>query len=84
MILVYLYSKYIREACQDYATQFDIERVQMKDFTAIIDKLPKTFEQYDNEYSLKWALEQQIKTKIDECVKKNFIKKEVDSTIIDI
>ena len=57
MMVVYLFSKYIKSAFEDYAIQFDNETVQMKDFTVIIDKLPKSFDKYENEYSLKWALE---------------------------
>ena len=57
----------------------------MKHFTLIIDKLPMNFREYDNQFSLKWALEQQIKRKADECINNNILlKKSDDTTIIDI
>jgi hypothetical protein len=40
----------------DFADKYDLQTVEARDFTVVINKLPATFRQYNNEGALKFSI----------------------------
>ena len=55
----------------------------MRDFTIKIEKLPKAFEEYKDEISIKFALWKYIQEKLNEC-KEVYSIEGIDTTIVEI
>jgi len=52
---------------RDYVNEYDHTTVETRDFTLVIEKLPETFKQYNDELSLKFAIWDMIQQKINAC-----------------
>ena len=56
----------------------------MRDFTVRTNTLPEYFRKYEDVVSMKFAVWQQIKTKIRDCQKAGIIREDLDTTIVEI
>ena len=70
----------------DFAYKFDAKCVEMKDFTIRIDDLPKSFEQYNDEINMKYAIWRHIQEKIADLSNSGIpsIPSDLDPSIVEI
>lgn len=69
---------------KDFANQYDQNTIEAKDFTLMINKLPKSFSQYKDELSIKFAIWKQIQEKIEKCKKQGLCPQDLDTSIVEI
>jgi len=69
---------------EEFADQYDDETVEMRDFTVRTNFLPESFKQYTDATHMKFAIWQQIQTKIKDCKAANLLPHDLDSTIVEL
>lgn len=81
LILHYNLLIYMQE---DFATKYDMQTVEARDFTVVINQLPVGFHQYRSEIDMKFALWWELQEAIQMCKRYQLVSWYMDPTIIDI
>ena len=68
----------------DFADKYDLQTVEARDFTVVINKLPATFRQYNNEGALKFSIWQELQDAIKLAKNLRICSEKLDPTIINI